>query len=145
MTISEITDTIDALWKEESATDLELSTILKYLKISIRHVENIDYPKGNTFSVSGNTIVFDTTPTDASCMLYIYYTLKAMGQALVNGKLLDDKLGVTWRSGMESMSTSAAANVSKEILASFKDTYVSALKRVKINTLTITEIDLYDE
>jgi len=134
------------LWRRDTAYELTDALAWKYFKTAVYHVETIDYIKDNEWDVAvDNKITFTTTPTNASYMLYIYRALDDLLVATISGKLEDEKLGVLWRSGMDSISTATAGRVQKSMSEDFAQRYKDALQKIKTAGLTIWRYDIFDD
>ncbi len=134
------------LWRRDTSYELTDALAWKYFKTAVYHVEAIDYPKDNEWTVSDTTdeITFTTTPSNSSYMLYIYRGLDDLLTATITGKLEDEKLGVLWRSGMDSISTATAGRVQKGMSDDFSKRYNDALMRATVAGHSIWRYDIYD-
>ena len=134
------------LWRKDTSFELTDELAKKYFKTAVFHVETIDYPQDNEWEVGDdNTITFSTTPSNSSYMLYIYRGLDDLLVATITGRLEDEKLGVAWRSGMETISTATAGRVQKSMSDDFSQRYKDALMKVKVRGQTIWRYDIYDD
>jgi len=134
------------LWRKDTSYELTDALAKKYFKTALYHVENIDYPKDNDWTVGGDeTITFTTVPANSSYMLYIYKGLDDLLFATINGSLQDEKIGVSWRSGMDSISTSTAGKIQKSMSDDFSKRYADALLAIKIKGQTAWRYDMYDD
>ena len=134
------------LWRKDTSYELADDLAKKYFKTAVFHVETIDYPQDNEWSVGAeNTITFSTIPSNSSYLLYIYRGLDDLLVATITGRLEDEKLGVAWRSGMETISTATAGRVQKSMSDDFSQRYKDALMKVKVRGQTIWRYDIYDD
>lgn len=134
------------LWRKDTSYELTDALAQKYFKTAVFHVETIDYPQDNEWTIGvEDAITFSTTPSNSSYMLYIYRGLDDLLSATINGKLEDEKLGVLWRSGMDSISTATAGRVQKSMSDDFSERYDNALMAVKTKGQTIWRYDIYDD
>jgi len=134
------------LWRRDTTYELTDALTWKYFKTAVYHVETIDYPKDNEWAVAeSNQITFSTIPSNGSYMLYIYRALDDLLVATISGKLEDEKLGVLWRSGMDSISTATAGRVQKSMSEDFAQRYKDALQKLNASGLTIWRYDIYDD
>ena len=134
------------LWRRDTSYELTDALAWKYFKTAVYHVETIDYPKDNEWTVAPtDAITFTTTPSNGSYMLYIYRGLDDLLVATISGKLEDEKLGVLWRSGMDSISTATAGRVQKSLSEDFNKRYTDALGRLKTAGLTMWRYDIFDD
>ena len=141
--LANIIDFITDKWEQTSGSVLDQNAVIKTLIQAVLHVENFDFPNNVSYSVSNDQIEFtDPIPVE-SAMLYIYKSLMILYQSDVSQKVSDNEIGISWKSGMESMSTSGAGKVSQQIMKEFKDDYIKSLSRAKIKNMSATSIDLY--
>jgi len=135
------------LWRKDTTYELDDADAKKYFKTGLYHVELIDYPQNNTWTLneSDNEITFTTIPSDDSYMLYIYRGLLDLFMALYSGKVEDEKLGVAWRSGMETISTATGGRLQKSLGEDFQKRYDTALTEVKTNNHSIWRYDIYGD
>lgn len=138
-----ITDFITDKWEQTTGSVLDQNDVIKTLIQAVLHVENFDFPNNVSYSISNDQIEFTSPIPVESAMLYIYKSLMILYQADVSQKVSDNEIGISWKSGMESMSTSGAGKVSQQIMKEFKDDYIKSLSRAKIKNMGATSIDLY--
>lgn len=117
----------------------------KFLTDAVREVENFDFPSGTDYIVANESVTFPDEPSDDIGLLYVYCALKNIQQAY-SQNLMDNSVGITIKSGLESVSTSGASNLYSKIKEDFEKKYQSLLNIMKIRKQTnSTLIDLYDE
>ena len=134
---------IRELWRQNSSSTVTVDIAKRYLTNAIIHVETLDYRAGNTYSVLNDTITFTTTPTDISYMLYIYKALDMMANAIFSDEIDDDELGISWKSGMENISTATAGKIKKDLYDRFAKMYINALNKANLASHTPARIDIY--
>lgn len=138
---------IKRLWSQGTDTALKPDVEIDFLKDAIDHVEALDYPNSNTYSdVSGDSYMFefDTTPSAASELLYVYKALEFIQLSRIGKQILSEGLGISFKSGIDSISTIQAAKENGVRLTNFAELYENALnKAVQNNESPITIIDLY--
>jgi len=106
-------------------------------------VETLDYRKENVYTATNDNVVFATTPTDTSYLLYIYKALELMSRAIVSDDINDSNLGIAWRSGMDSMSTATAGRIKESLYKGFKTQYKEVLTTAKLNSHTPERSNIY--
>ena len=133
------------LWRKDTTYELSGPYSKKYFKTAVFHIETIDYSQSNEWTMDGeDNITFTTTPSNLSFMLYIYKALDDLLQAGINGKLQDDRMGVSWRSGMDTISTATAGRIESGMSGEFSKRYKDALTAAKIKGQTIWRYDIHD-
>ncbi len=144
-TVQEMVDMVQDLWRQDTDSTLDEDIVYRYFRQSVRLVETFDFPRDNEYVVTLDTITFSTVPSNVSQGLYALKTLTLISNAILNGDVQDSDIGVSWRSGMESVSTSTAGQIKKSINDGFHETYKSALAKAKISGHTPTRFDIYDD
>lgn len=144
--VSDALQLMKDLWRRDTSYELTDELAKKYFKTAVFHVETIDYPQDNEWTVNeNNDITFTTTPANSSYMLYVYRGLDDLLVATISGRLEDGKLGVSWRSGMETISTATAGRIQSGMSAEFSKRYKDALMAVKIKGQSIWRYDIYGD
>lgn len=143
LNVDESVQFVRDLWRQDSTATITADVAKKYFSKAVIHVESIDYRKSNTYTITNDNVEFTTTPTDTSYLLYIYKALELMSKALLNDDVDDSNLGISWRSGMDSISTATAGRIKKELYGTFKDQYKEALISAKLNSHTPARSNLY--
>ena len=134
MTVDEMVETIGRKWSLSSPTSLSSDIIKLYLKDAVLQVENVDYSTNTDYTIDANgDVTFDTEPADGVSMLYIFCALAELQKAYIKDLLDDGSIGVTVRSGMESVSSSAASGLHSKMTQDFEKQYLNILNRYKIN------------
>jgi hypothetical protein len=141
----EMVTMIQELWRHDTSLTIDKDIVEMYFGHAVRHVETFDYPKDNEYAIVTDKITFTTTPSNISFMLYAYKALELIQAAALNGEISDNKLGVSWRSGMESISTSTAGKIKELIKTDFQKKYRDALNRARIRGHQPTRFDIYDD
>jgi len=140
---------IRRLWNLGTDTNLEPDMEIEFLKDAVDHVEAFDYPKNITWSLVGSDsymITFSETPSAASQLLYVYKALEMIQLSNIGKQILSDGLGISFKSGIDSVSTIQAAKENGVRLQNFKNMYDEALnKTIQNNEDPVTLIDLYAE
>jgi hypothetical protein len=144
-TNEEMIEMVRELWRQETSLTLDNDVVEMYFRSAVRHVETFDYPQDNEYTIGVDKVTFSTTPSNTSYMLYAYKTCDLIQVAALNGKISDKKLGISWRSGMESISTSTAGKIQEAIKSDFKAQYKDALNTAKIRSHTPSRVDIYDD
>jgi len=143
MTTSTMLEIMRIRWDQATGSTLTLDVAKKFLRSSVVHVETVDYNSGVVYSIADDTVTFTTDPEDTSGILYVYHALWSLQVSETTQKTINNELGVTWRSGLDSVSTSGVAKSSNELIKAFEAQYNDALDNVKIGNLGMTNIDLY--
>lgn len=143
LNVDESIKMIQELWRQDSGATVTADVAKIYFHKAVIRVETLDHRKGNTYTVTNSNVTFTTTPTDTSYLLYIYKALELMSRAIVNDDINDSNLGISWRSGMDSMSTATAGRIKENLYKSFKGQYKEALDTVKLNSHTPERLDIY--
>jgi len=143
--VEEMVQMVTELWRQETTLTIDKDTVEMYFKSAVRHVETFDYPKSIEYTLGVDNVIFDTQPSNISLMLYAYKTLDLIITAALNGQISDNKLGISWRSGMESVSTSTAGKIKEIIKTDFHKKYKKALNKAKIRSHTAGRTDIYDD
>ena len=136
---------VRSLWETGTSTVLPLGDEIEYIEAAFYHVESLDYPKSNTATFSNSTFVFGTTPTDISCMLYVYKALELIGNAVSNKKSFQDGVGVNFKAGIDQIDTRELAKIVKNSTTTFSNQYKKALRRAYTMDSSAAVIDLYSD
>lgn len=131
-------------WNQASGSTLDPNLAKKNLVSAVIHVESIDYSSGVVYVAGVDSITFDSEPSDAMGMLYVYKALSDIQLSEVNKKLNSNELGVNWKSGMDSVNTANATKTSEKLLDAFQSQYNNALESITINGGSMTVVDLYE-
>lgn len=137
-----IVELIKSRWETDSGDTISDTLILKHLKSAVPHVE-LDYNSGLVYTITNSGIQFSTEPTSEVGMLYVLKTLSNIQTAILHSKISSGEIGMSWRSGMDSASTTSLADSAMKISSDFKSEYKNALEKVKINNHSPSRIDLY--
>jgi hypothetical protein len=143
LNVDESIKMIQELWRQDSNATISVDVAKVYFAKAVIFVESLDYRKENIYTSTNNNVVFTTTPTDTSYLLYVYKALELMSRAIVNDDIDDSNLGLSWRSGMDSMSTATAGRIKENLYRSFKGQYKEALNTAKLNSHTPERANLY--
>jgi len=138
MNVDAMVATIKRKWTLSGyGTDLTDDVAKSYLIDAVRQVEGLDCPTSTSYTVSGNNITFDNgDPDDGIAMTYVFCALSQLQNAYMHGLLDDGDVGVTVRSNMESISTSAASKLHSDVSEDFIKQYKVALDRLRLSLLT---------
>jgi len=142
--IAQIVELIQIKWDQATGSTLNPDRIKKFLRSAVVHVESIDFPSGITYDISNHDLVFNTEPSNESSLLYVYKTLIDIHISETGSKVANNEIGVNWRSGLESVSSVGAGKVASDLLISLQKQYDDTLAAIKIGSLGMTNIDLYD-
>ena len=134
---------ITELWRQDATATITVDVAKKYFTNAVIHVETLDYRAGNTYSIINDTITFSTTPSDISYMLYVYKALDMMANAILNDEVNDSELGISWKSGMENISTATAGKIKKDLYDKFSKQYTDAKNTAKLASHTPERSDIY--
>lgn len=134
---------IQELWRQDANATITVDVAKVYFAKAVIFVESLDYRKENIYTSTNNNVVFSTTPTDTSFLLYVYKALELMSRAVVNDDIDDSNLGLSWRSGMDSMSTATAGRIKENLYKSFRGRYQEVLNTAKLNSHTPARSDIY--
>jgi hypothetical protein len=143
LNVDESIKMIQELWRQDTNATITVDVAKIYFAKAVIYVETLDYRKENIYTSTNNNVVFTTTPTDTSYLLYIYKALEIMSKAIVSDDINDSNLGIAWRSGMDSMSTATAGRIKESLYKSFKGQYKEVLDTAKLNSHTPGRADLY--
>ncbi len=143
LNVDESIKMIQELWRQDTSSTITADVAKIYFHKAVMHVETLDYRKENTYSVTNSNVVFTTTPTDTSYLLYIYKALELMSRAIVSDDINDSNLGIAWRSGMDSMSTATAGRIKQTLYEGFKKQYKEVHDTAKLNSHTPERSNLY--
>jgi hypothetical protein len=143
LTVDTSIEMIRELWRQNSTSTVTIDVAKRYLTNAVIHVETLDYRQDNTYSITNDTITFTTTPTDISYMLYVYKALDMMANAIFSDEIDDDELGISWKSGMENISTATAGKIKKDLYDRFAKLYKDALNTAKLASHQSARSDIY--
>ena len=143
LNVDESIKMIQELWRQDSNATVTADVTKIYFYKAVIYVETLDYRKGNAYTATNNNVVFTTTPTDTSYLLYVYKALELMSKAIISDDINDSNLGIAWRSGMDSISTATAGRIKEGLYKSFKTQYKEALVIAKLNSHTPGRVNLY--
>jgi hypothetical protein len=76
-------------------------------------------------------------------MLYVYKALDMMANAIFSDEIDDDELGISWKSGMENISTATAGKIKKDLYDRFAKLYKDALNTAKLASHQSARSDIY--
>lgn len=131
------------LWRQNASAILSMDVARRYFSNAVVHVETLDYRQNNTYDIVNDIIAFTSTPTDISYILYVYKSLDMLSTAILSDDVNDSNLGISWRSGMDSISTATAGRIKQQLFKQFSDQYKSALSTAKMASHTPERINLY--
>ncbi|MHA1952335.1 MAG: hypothetical protein ACW96U_00095 [Candidatus Heimdallarchaeaceae archaeon] len=134
---------VQDLWRQDSNSTVSVDTAKKYFSRAVYHVEYIDYSQSNIFTVSNDQVTFTSTPSDISYMLYVYKALEFIARAFLSDDINDSDLGVSWRSGMETISTATAGRIKQSLSKEFVEQYKNALSKAKLKSHSPERINIY--
>lgn len=143
LNVEESVKMIQELWRQNTSAEITKDVARKYFSNAVVHVETLAYRKGNTYSIVNDIITFTSTPTDISYLLYVYKALEMLARAVLSDDVNDSKLGISWRSGMETISTSTAGKIKQELFKEFASQYKDAWNDAKIAGHSPERIDIY--
>ena len=143
MNVSTMLDLIKTRYSGMGGTEIETSVAKEFLRSAVVYVESFDYSSNYGYSISNNDISFSAEPSDMVGMLYVLRALLEISSSDTVAKVSNNEIGVNWRSGMDSVSSSGAGKIATNIIESLKDEYSKALKSAKIKSLGMTNISLY--
>ena len=138
MTSDTMVEIIQRKWTLSGyGTALDATIAKSYLIDAVYQVEGLDCPTSTSYTVSNGDITFDNgDPADGIGMVYVYCALSQLQNAYLHGLLDDGELGITVKSNMESVSSTAASKLHSGITEDFNKQYKKALDRLKITRLT---------
>lgn len=143
LNVDESIKMIQELWRQDTTAAIPADIAKTYFAKAVIHVEALDYRKDNVWTATNNNVVFTTTPTDTSYLLYVYKALEFMSKAIISDDINDSNLGIAWRSGMDSISTATAGRIKQSLYEGFKTQYDGALTTAKLNSHTPERSNLY--
>jgi len=143
LNVSESIKMVQELWRQDTSATLTKDVAQRYFSNAVVHVETIDYRQNNTYTIVNDDIAFTTVPSDISYLLYVYKTLDMLARAVLSDDVNDSKLGISWRSGMDSISTSTAGKIKQGLFKEFSSQYKSTLISAKLASHTPERTSLY--
>ena len=137
-TEDKLVDRLKLLWGELTDTELPQSVAHKFLYSAVDEVEGVDFPSDTQYHWDDTNakIVFDTEPSIASQVLYVYKALILLGQSK-EGRAIMDGGGITWRSGVNSISTDGQSIAFRDRRKQIVNIYNDLLGRARLNKLNV--------
>lgn len=143
LNIDESLKMIQELWRQNTGAEITKDVAQRYFSNAVVHVETLDYRQNNIYTTVNDVITFTSVPTDISFILYVYKALEMLARAVLSDDVNDSKLGISWRSGMETISTATAGRIKQGLFKEFYSQYKNAWESAKMASHTPERIDIY--
>ena len=95
LNVDESIKMIQELWRQDTTATIPADIAKIYFHKAVIHVEALDYRQDNTYNVTNSNVVFTTTPTDTSYLLYVYKALEFMSKAIISDDINNSNLGIS--------------------------------------------------
>ena len=143
LSVDESLKMIQELWRQSTTSQLTKDVAKRYFSNAVVHVETLDFRQNNTYAITNDSIVFSTTPSDTSYLLYVYKALDFLATAVLSDDVNDSKLGISWRSGLETISTATAGRIKQDLYKQFTKQYIDARTKAILAGQTPQRLDIY--